>query len=311
MPIPAGLYVPPPYVPPTVPLSAYRPTTTPLRGAHVALDGWAGPAVDGNGTEWWPTVLDGWWGGVDLRTAVTARPADHGGFDGESFLGARALTISGVALPLTENLALIARDSIVSLCSDLRTLHTIVVTESSGLAKQANVRMAGGVKVGDLNGVDFEWQISLVAPDPRRYDVNETTLTISAPHPPTGGLVVPLTVPFTINTTGASAAFAAATNIGTVATRPVVTFAGPLANPQVTNSTTGKTLALTTTIADGEFLTLDFDRRSVLLNDLASRASAISAGSAWWEIVPGDNKIQLSAAGGDGTATVRFRSAWR
>ena len=308
MPIPAGVYVSPEAF---VALSAYRPPTTALVAAHLRLDDWAANAVAYNGTEWWATGFDGWWGGSSMRTGATERPSDHGGFDGPSYLGPRTMTISGVTLAPTTDLVLLARDTIVSLCSDLRSLYPLVVTETSGLTRQCMVRIVGDPKVADLNETAFEWQMSLVAPDPRRYSTSETVLTMTAPADPVGGLVVPFSVPFSIVSVGSSSTTETVTNGGTFGTRPVITFSGPLSNPQITNVTTGQTMALTSVIAGGEWVVLDFDRRSVLLNGITSRASTILHGSAWWELAPGVNELQLAAADGEGSATVRFRSAWR
>lgn len=99
------------------------------------------------------------------------------------------------------------------------------------------------------------------------------------------------------------------TNLGGAPTKPTLTLTGPLTNPVLTNETTGEELELTYTLGVGEELTVDFDAATIMLNGTASRYYAKSAGS-FWEIVPGDNIIRLSAQSGSGAATLEWRDAW-
>jgi hypothetical protein len=172
------------------------------------------------------------------------------------------------------------------------------------------VRLNSATKVGAFNGLNFEWQIQVKAPDPRRYDDTETVITLSPPTGAQGGFTAPFTTPIVSTLTGVSTSRVTATNTGTIATRPVVTLRGPLVDPQVANVSTGRSLSLGITLATDDVLVLDFDRRTVLLNGSASRSSTLTATAAWWELPPGGSDIAMTAGGGSGTGEVRFRSAW-
>lgn len=289
----------------------YRPTTTPgISDIYLTVDGWGAGATDTQGTEWGLTSVDGWSGSPEVRLTGSDRAQDHGQFDGPSWLASRIITVQGEAQALDKPSALLAADIVSSVCSDPTQLYTLQVTEPGRPTRRASVRLNAATKVSDLTDTSFAWQIQFKAPDPRRYDATETVLTLYPPTGADGGLSVPVTVPFSIATSGVSSSMATVTNAGTVACRPVVTLAGPLVDPQIANVTAGRTLSLTITLVAGDTLILDFDRRSVLLNGTASRSSTITASAAWWELPPGGSDLVFTAGGGSGSATVRFRSSW-
>lgn len=289
----------------------YRPSTSPtLAPQFMTLDSWSAPAVDGYGVEWWLSELDGWYGTPDLRLGGSDRPLDHGQFDAPSYLSSRVITATGAALAPDVTTALQASDILSSLCWDPSQLYVLQVTEPSGQVRRAQVRLNSATKVSDLVGNTFEWQLQLKAPDPRRYDDTLTSVTLTAPTGAVGGISAPLTVPFSISTSGALSNSATVTNVGTIATRPVVTFAGPLVDPQLANVTAGRSLSFTITLAGGDLLVVDFDKRTVLLNGTASRSGTLTAAAAWWDLAPGGSDLTFTAGGGGGTATVTFRSAW-
>jgi hypothetical protein len=288
----------------------YRPGSTTTRTTYASLDGWSATATDDQGTEWWLSTVEGWAGTPSVRQSGVDRPQDHGGFDGPSFYGSRIITLAGSAISLDQSTALLARDIVASVCSDPSQLYTLKLTEPGRPTRRASVRLNAETKVSPVNEASFDWQLQLKSPDPRRYDDTETVVTLSPPTGAIGGLTVPVTVSFSISTTGLSTSSATATNAGTIATRPVVTLNGPLVDPQIANLTAMRTLSFTLTIASGDYLVVDFDRRTALLNGTASRSSALTSTAAWWELAPGGNDLQFTAGGGDGTAVIRYRSAW-
>lgn len=295
----------------------YRPTPPAiLTDVGVMLDGWAAgtnpdDVTDSAATEWWLTGIDGWNGSPEVRLSGVDRPQDHGQFDGPSYFGTRVVTLSGVAICPDKPTALLSQDIVASVATwDPSQLYLLQVAEVGRPTRRANVRLNAATKVGDFNGTSFSWQLQLKAPDPRRYDDIESVIALSPPTGASGGVTLPLTVPFSISTTGLSTSSATATNAGTVATRPTVTFAGPLVDPQLANVSAGRSLSFLITLAAGDTLVADFDRRTVLLNGSASRSSTLTSAAAWWELAPGGNDLAFTAGGGDGTATIRWRSAW-
>ncbi|GAA2346986.1 phage distal tail protein [Dactylosporangium salmoneum] len=288
----------------------YRPnTSTYTQFVGVAIDGWKAPGLDDYGCEWILETFEGWSGTPDLRVGGQDRPLDHGQFDQPSYLGSRVVTMQGTTICPTQTAALLASDIVSSICSDPSQLYLLQVAEPSGIVRRANVRLNTPTKVSDLIDGTIRWQIQVKAPDPRRYDDNETVIVLTPPTGASGGITVPFTVPFTISTTGLGSSTATAVNNGTFATRPVVTLAGPLVDPQIAHLGVGRSLSLTITLAAGDVLVVDFDKRTVTLNGSASRSNTLTDTAAWWELAPGGNDLMLTAGGGSGTATIRYRSA--
>jgi hypothetical protein len=291
--------------------AVYRPGFTPLTGLTLTLDGWTGPGTDTNGAEWWLSRFDGWYGTPGVRLGTADRPQDHGLFDGPSYYGGRVITAQGTTIAPDQATALLCCDILSSLCSDPSQTYTLQVTEPGRPTRRCQVRLNADIKVSDIYYNAFDWQIALLAPDPRRYADSLTQFTLIPPASGgPGGFTFPIVFPLVIPTSGVSSSTWTATNNGTIATRPVVTMVGPLVDPQIANLTTGRTLAMTITLASTDTLVVDFDKRSITLNGTASRTSALVAGAAWWDLPPGQNLISLAAGGGAGTATVAFRSAW-
>lgn len=295
----------------------YRPTPASiLTDVGITLDDWTcgthqADIGDSAGVEWWCTSIDGWNGSPDVRLGGTDRVQDHGQFDGPTFFASRVITVAGTAIGPDKTSALLAQDIISSVATwDPSQTYLMRVSEPGRPTRRAQVRLNAATKVGAFTGLSFEWQLQLKSPDPRRYDDVESLLTLHPPTGASGGVTLPATVPWTLSTTGVSTSSGVATNAGTVATRPTVTLHGPLVDPQIAHVDVGRSLSLSITLASDDVLVLDFDRRTVLLNGSASRSSTLTSSAAWWELVPGGNDLQFTAGGGDGSAEVRWRSAW-
>jgi hypothetical protein len=308
VPIPAGSGSP------IVVVGSYRPGIgSVLADWSVVLDDWSASSTDANGTEWLLSKVEGWRDRPEIRNSLDARPADHGAFDGPSYLGTRVITLEGTAICASKNLGYLSADIIASICQDPARLYTLTVTEPGRPVRQCEVRLAAATKVGEplADGLAFDWNLQLIAPDPRRYATTLSTVgPLTLPASPDAGRTLPLTLPTTFPGAGTASAVGIAVNDGTFPTRPTVLLAGPSSNPQIQHVTSGRAVALSYDIAAGEWITLDFDRRTVMLNDVAGRAYALTPSSSWFELQPGSNELRYVAGGGGGSATVTWRSAW-
>jgi hypothetical protein len=150
---------------------------------------------------------------------------------------------------------------------------------------------------------DFE------CPDPRLFAAVETVLVASPGSAVGVGITPPLTPPLT---TGGSAVggHVQAVNEGIADTHPTFRVAGPVTAFSLLNSTTGRKLTYLQALAAGEWVDIDMDARTVLLNGTASRR-AYMAGS-WWSLPPGTSDVfYLPADAAVGSLmTLRFRSAY-
>jgi tail protein len=153
--------------------------------------------------------------------------------------------------------------------------------------------------------------VEFLATDPRYYGATLHTLTTGL-GVASNGLVFPATFPVSFGS-GSSSGSVTATNSGTYPSKPVLTIAGPVVNPIVDNQTSGQTLSFSLTLASGDSLVIDTDKRSILLNGTASRRSSLLSGSQFFELAPGSSTIRFRNNGAfDAGAllTVAFHDAY-
>lgn len=151
--------------------------------------------------------------------------------------------------------------------------------------------------------------VELAASDPRIYSTTQSTQSWGLTNV-TAGLT--FSAGFDMSFGGSvTASSRSLNNAGTFATRPVCMIAGPISNPTITHEPSGKYLAFTGSLVAFEWLDIDLEARTVLLNGAASRYSWLTADSQWWELAPGANPIRFTAGAYDtGLLTVTWRSAW-
>lgn len=292
--------------------ATYRPVPVPASDTYLSVDNWMAPAVDAEGTAWIATTVAGWSGPPTLRLSSVERPRRHGVFDGATYYGGRTITVVGTAQAVSRAAAVRAMDIIASVCAwDSSILYPFTVVEPGQPTRRCMVRLAGDTKISaPYGGYDFDFQIMLLAPDPRRYSDAQTLISLALPTPGPTGLTFPSMAPLSLLGSGLLANRVTLTNAGTINTLPVVTVYGPVTNPTLGNSTTGQTLIFNIDIAAGEYLVVDFDTRAALLGGTAPRTYTIDPSSSWWELRPGGNDVVFTATAGTGTASIVYRSAW-
>lgn len=96
-------------------------------------------------------------------------------------------------------------------------------------------------------------------------------------------------------------------NSGNFAAPTTITFNGPLTNPKITNSTTGKVFQLTTTIAAGQAYVVKSIDPSVYNGTTSQYKTIDPTLNTFIELAPGNNTVALTASSGTGSATVAWR----
>lgn len=259
--------------------------------------------IDDNGVEWILESLNGWHDAPPSTGSVEQRAADHGGWPGIAYYAPRVVEVVGSILAADWATCGAAVDQMMG-SIPLDTPDWLVVDEGYR-ELQALVRQEGDPIV-DRRERWARFSISLVAPDPRRYG-DETSSVTGLPIT-TGGLTLPINLPVTIGATTISGLLTLE-NAGNMATRPVMAVTGPCPPFTVTQVSTGRRLTAQEAVAAGRTLYLDFDRRMALLDGTALRVVT----GTWFDLEPGTNEIQFSSATYDAAAqlTVTYRSAWR
>jgi hypothetical protein len=271
-------------------------------------------AIDDNGCKWWATVIEDGSSTPPPKTRRTKRPYGIGGYRARFYWDVRRFTIEGGAECTSGLAAEMAADSVRGLFTDG---GQITYTRKSRLGSRfINVELFDRLGVTVLpGGYTMKFQIPLEANDPRYLDSTLQTVSASVAAPSTSGLDWATGgglnwVPGLDWGVPTSTGVMAVTNAGNADAFPLVSIAGPMISPSITDPATGRSVAYNGSINTGQTLIIDmspFTRRVTV--DGIDRSASLS--SAQWITVPsGATRSLVFGGSGIGQATVTMRSAY-
>lgn len=233
---------------------------------------------DADGALWYVTAWEGW-DSPNLRQSVLDPSLRDGGIITDSIFGTRTITLSGVCKAGSESVYWTAYNRCNSLVGANNEVDLVV---SENVDKRVSVRRAGSPKIRSIGMGSFEWDWPLIAMDPRKYAVTETSVVIAA-----GATVT-------------------ATNNGNAITYPILTVGS--GNLVVENDETGLVLSTAATSSPHVPSGTVFD----MLNRTAYSGSTsyfhrVNPLAAWWGLVPGTNDIINT---GTNSITMTYHDAW-
>lgn len=248
--------------------------------------------------------------GPEVREASENFVEGDGAIHSDFYYGRRPITISGIidaSVFGVERNRKITR--LLEAANAMRDDATLLWTASGGLPVQVRVRRQNSPRISGGRVKNF--QISLVAADPRIYGEAIQIAQVAAGASTNAGFASPLISPLS---SGASpVGQVIVQNLGSCGAPPVISIYGPCTNPVVRNQTTGQQLAFAYTLAATEHLDIDTQQRTILLNGTTNRYSALNfAESDWWELAPGNNdiRLQVSAFSSPASLVILWNHAW-
>jgi hypothetical protein len=261
--------------------------------------------VDSNGVAWVLEAINGWSGGAGSTLQLTQKANANGAWRGPAYLPSLPLELTGNVVAPNAALAIAASDTLVAAVT--LAPSQLTVTEYS-TQRWMMVQRQDSPDITWLTDTAFSYSLQVVAADPRKLAdalVDSTGLPSSS-----GGLTVPFTVPFSINSTVVSGR-CVLTNPGNATGPVVLRIDGPVTGPIVTHVGSGATLAFASsmTLASGEWLIVDMENQQVLANGQVSRNGWVTQ-RGWSGFDPGGNTWQFAATSGSGTLTVTANPAW-
>jgi hypothetical protein len=160
--------------------------------------------------------------------------------------------------------------------------------------------------------------VQFSASDPRIYSTPTQTASVGLPVP-SAGMSFPITFPLSFGGGGTVGALSV-TNTGNYETRPLLVVNGPCVTPTIQNNTvlgapyvsfgmslnTGDTLVIDTDMHTATYFTPGFTVGT-------PRSSTIQAGSNWWSLLSGVNRLSFTSkdlVASAGTLSVQFASAY-
>ena len=268
-------------------------------------------ATDGDGVEWRYTGLPGW-DSADLGETAEARMGADGMWDTSNTYGGRIVTVDGQIKAPTAALLDVAMDRLEGAVPARGRLVTLTVREST--PKQIGARRSGRLMCDKLTDVVAEFSIGLLAPDPRKYQVDQQTALASLGEAG-GGVTLPTTLPLILPTRDPGGEFFTAANTGKSDTPPLIRIAGPGRNLGIANLNTGQALVYPFELLTGDELVIDTGVGTATINGTAYRApSDGSSVVSRFLLLPGTNDMQMlgtrTVADLSPLLTMTWRSAW-
>lgn len=263
-------------------------------------------STDANGCDWILTKESGWFGSPAIKTARTDKPAARGLFRGNEFRGGRVMTLEGTLSAPTVTALRNAQRAVCGICPDPHAQYPLTVIEESGYSSYANVALDGEILTTPISALSVDFSIQLVAPDPRKFSSNPTTLSTLLASGGSGGVMYPVTYPVNYGVPGAPGALQL-TNHGTADADPLCVLTGPLTSPELIRADTGDTVTYNDTLSATDTVVIDFNTGNVTLNGV-NRRPLVSALN--WFSIPANGSISMlfrSANPSDtGTLSVTF-----
>lgn len=134
----------------------------------VHIGSWS-TGVDANGAVWTVTGETGWSSTPTVRLADTPRSFAHGDWDATSWFDGRQIELTGIVSAPSANALVASLDDLRGILADTTELVPLVVDEPTG-SRQTMVRAAADLKISRVTPTLAEFDISLLAPDPRIYE---------------------------------------------------------------------------------------------------------------------------------------------
>lgn len=259
--------------------------------------------------------------GAVVRTVVEPVPQADGATVFPAWLGARYPVLEGYIKAVSdadtdENLARRGEleDTLRGYAESMLRADGALRWKPAGKPwRRVTVRLAEAVQI--RGGFLKEWQLALVAEDPRVYSDDEHTADTSGLTAGGGSWLWPHGWPHSFGAPS-SGGTVTVTNAGTVPTAPVIRLYGYALAPAIVNLTTGEGLSLVNLqLGQGDYAEVDMRRQTVTLNgdDGTSLLGGLDVPrSTFWQLAVGQNQIQYQAAGlaGSAFARVLWRDAW-
>lgn len=259
--------------------------------------------VDSMGVQWGVDYIDGL-DGLGDTGSVEQFPADIGGWMTPAFHTPRELEIIGWLVSPHWAFTSTAVNQLKA-ALPISTLTDLVVSVPGEADRLYRVRQSGK-PLFKREGRFCNYSLSVVAPDPRGYSVDEVVTSTGLPTS-TGGLTTPFTLPTPIDAVVTSGVLTVI-NEGDMPTSPVLRVNGPCP-PFTLRHNSGRTLSYPRPVDAGRYIELDTSNRTALEDGTAARYVAGS----WFDYAPGTNTVTFAASSFDAGAllTSTHRHAWK
>lgn len=241
---------------------------------------------------------------IPLRISEDPLTGGHGGNIWERRFDMRPITIGGFVYADDFATYYIKRNALLTAFSITPTSNNLIVTRPDGVQKSILAKVIDipvfNESEGEFSSCQFE--IVLKGEDPFWQSTITTVQTCGLAL--YGGAPIAITIPMPLSTlTGNTITIV---NNGDVAGKVVFKIANSVVNPTVTNTTTGKSFSIQTTLVDGETITVYKDNTGQYVEKSDDGSLYSSFVGTIFDIVPGTNVIAFTAQTYTATATLEI-----
>lgn len=279
---------------------------------QIQLRDWlGGPGGSGD----WIDQVTNWWGGTPVRNRDIARMSSNGVRGGIDLLGGKSLIGSMLIVGVSQADLLAQLDALALAWApssdDLPIVVQLLGQKRRRYGRPRRLEVDPKLTTYFSNQGIYAAKITFefLATDPLQY--SNTLHSVAIGLAVAGGAAMPMTFPVTL--APSSGGVGAVSNAGTVAAPWTGRLDGPLTNPAVTHMGQGRTLDFDVNgglvLGASEYVLIDSQARSVLLNGTADRRNTLDLGSQWFTLDPGSNAIGFAADAGSGSFTISWRDA--
>lgn len=243
----------------------------------------------------------------DPRTVSSPRSGQSGTQDGTKLFGSRAVTAE-VLVPAVG--WYLVEDQLRGVLNPANRFYLYLLRDGWTTERRMLVRGAGYTEAGGVRSPTA--QLQWVATDGFMEEEAEQVGLVPLFTNNEGGIASPFATPMSL-APGFVPGASTITVGGNVETLPVATIYGPCVNPVLTlGGASPQVLAFGMSIADGDFLYVDFTARTALLNNnpaLSQYGSLDFTRSTWWQLPTGDQSVSFTPAqaGGGSQAVLSWR----
>lgn len=279
---------------------------------------------DSDGCWWIVTKTTGWHSVPGMKTSSQPRPFGDGDYWSATWRKSRLITLSGTCLAPNIGARQAALDRFAAACGDGGRLHELRVTDQLGRVRTAEVRLEGDPDAPLRDDTKFDFQIQLLAPDPRKHGIWQDPI---AAVQASGSAGLDFTSAGGLDFTGganfgtpAGSGTALVANYGTATAAPLFRLKGPMSPPTIADLARGVNVSYGLDIAAGETVWINCDdqpargyrRRSAWSSVRGNVRTWLGVPTGWpWVDPRSVASYQLRALGGSGSELMTSaRSAW-
>lgn len=233
---------------------------------------------------------------------------EHFGLFVSAFYGKRRFSLRGWVVGSSISDFISKRDAFQQALDILGGENSLFITLANGRQLQINgvlLNLDFTPIVGGATGAQFNTEFEAAFPFLVSQAQNSQNINLSTGG---GGKVPPDTMPMPL--AGDSGGVATIINNGNGIFYPTIRFTGPVTNPQIKNETTGKYIRLTLTLVAGQYVDIDFKRKTVTDNFGTNKYSTKTGD--WWFLQPGNNVLRFTADTYDPSSlvTINYRDSY-